>query len=124
MAEPRDTQARPDPRYTDPVYDDRLHARPSHLDTEPADPALDPLARVNDPVLADRPMATNGRGAWIAAGIVATLLVIAVIAFSSGTATDPGTTAVIPDTMEQTTPAPVTPETAPVAPSNVPPANQ
>jgi Meckel syndrome type 1 protein len=51
-------------------------------------------------------MASSGRGGLIAAGIVAALLVIAVIAFTSGTTTDPGTTAVIPDQTEDTAPAP------------------
>ncbi len=131
MAEPTNNDPRPDPRYTDPVYDDRLHARPSH-----ADPALDPaVQRVNDPILAERPMATSGRGGLVAAGVIAVLLVIAVIAFSSGTTTDPGTTAVIPDQTE-TAPAPTAPgvtpvepaapEAAPVQPTEpaTPPANQ
>lgn len=113
MAEPTKNDPRPDPRYTDPVYDDRLHARPSHVD-----PALDPaVQRVNDPVMAERPMATSGRGGLIAAGVIAVLLVIAVIAFSSGTTTDPGTTAVIPDQTEQTTPAPTAPEAVPAQPA-------
>jgi len=132
MAEPTNNDPRPDPRYTDPVYDDRLHARPSHVD-----PALDPaVQRVNDPIMAERPMATSGRGGLIAAGVIAVLLVIAVIAFSSGTATDPGTTAVIPDQTEETAPAPTAPgvtptqptapETAPAQPTEpaTPPANQ
>lgn len=132
MAEPTNNDPRPDPRYTDPVYDDRLHARPSHTD-----PALDPaVQRVNDPIMAERPMATGGRGGLIAAGVIAVLLVIAVIAFSSGTTTDPGTTAVIPDQTEETAPAPTapgvtptqptTPETAPAQPTEpaTPPANQ
>ena len=136
MAEPTDPRfgdsqsadpRRPvDPHRGDPVYDDRLHARPS-------DPALDPAARVNDPVLADRPMATGGRGGLIAAGVIAALLVIAVIAFSSGTTTDPGTTAVIPDQTQETAPAPApapgvtpAPEAAPEQPAapTIPPANQ
>jgi hypothetical protein len=113
MAEPHNPNRHPDPRHdpqadpklhhSDPVYDDRLHARPA----DPAiDPAYDPAQRVNDPVLSDRPMASSGRGGLIAAGIVAALLVIAVIAFTSGTTTDPGTTAVIPDQTEDTAPAP------------------
>lgn len=113
MAEPTNNDPRPDPRYTDPVYDDRLHARPSHVD-----PALDPaVQRVNDPIMAERPMATNGRGGLVAAGVIAVLLVIAVIAFSSGTTTDPGTTAVIPDQTQETAPAPTAPGVTPVEPA-------
>lgn len=110
MTEPRNPDPRnPDPRPTDPAYGDRMHARPPYTD-----PAIDPLT---DPVLAERPMRTNGRGGLIAAGIIAVLLVIAVIAFSSGTVTDPGTTAVIPDQTEQTTPPPAeTPGTMPEQP--------
>lgn len=119
MAEPTKNDPRPDPRYTDPVYDDRLEARPPH-----ADPALDPARRVNDPVMAERPMATGGRGGLIAAGVIAVLLVIAVIAFGSGTTTDPGTTAVIPDQTE-TAPAPTAPGVTPAEPTDpaAPPAN-
>lgn len=119
MAEPTNNDPRRDPRPTDPVYDDRLHARPSH-----ADPALDPAARVNDPVLAERPMATSGRGGLIAAGVIAVLLVIAVIAFTSGTTTDPGTTAVIPDQTEEQAPAPTAPGVTPDAPTEPAPADQ
>ena len=124
MAEPTKNDPRPDPRYTDPVYDDRLHARPSHTD-----PALDPaVQRVNDPIMAERPMATSGRGGLVAAGVIAVLLVIAVLAFGSGTMTDPGTTAVIPDQTE-TAPAPTAPGVTPAEPTQpaepaTPPANQ
>lgn len=99
------------------------------------DPAWDPVQRANDPLLADRPVSTGGRGGLIAAGIIAALLVIAVIAFSSGTMTDPGTTAVIPDQTQQTAPettpapalaptAPTAPGVTPVQPSDTAPANQ
>jgi len=124
MAKPGENDPRPDPRYTDPVYDDRLQARPAD-----ADPVLDPAARrVNDPVMAERPMATGGRGGLIAAGVIAVLLVIAVLAFGSGTMTDPGTTAVIPDQTE-TAPAPTAPGVTPAEPTQpaepaTPPANQ
>lgn len=134
MADPRTPDPRhPDPRHNDPVYEDRLHGRPSHTDPL-ADPAIDPaLQRANDPLLADRPIQTSGRGGLVAAGVIAVLVVIAVIAFSSGTTTDPGTTAVIPDqtqeTMPQETmPAPETvptepaPETAPAQPFETAPA--
>lgn len=107
----------PDPRHRDPVYDDRLQARPSHLDPTPhLDPTLDPAARANDPLLADRP-ASGGRGGLIAAGIIAVLLVVAVVAFSSGTTTDPGTTAVIPDQTQDAAPATPAPDAAPMAPA-------
>lgn len=105
MSDPRT----PDPRNSDPAYEDRLHTRPPL-----ADPAADPLK--TDPVLADRPIDTRGRGGWIAAGIIAVLLVIAVIAFTSGTTTDPGTTAVIPDQTQQTTPDTTAPDAAPAQP--------
>lgn len=106
MTDPRN----PDPRHTDPAYEDRLHTRPPHTD-----PAMDPLK--TDPILSERPMQTSGRGGLIAAGIIAVLLVIAVIAFSSGTATDPGTTAVIPDQTQETTPGTTTPDAAPQEPA-------
>lgn len=106
MTDPRT----PDPRHTDPAYEDRLHMRPPHTD-----PAADPLR--TDPILSDRPIHASGRGGLIAAGIIAVLLVIAVIAFSSGTATDPGTTAVIPDQTEQTMPGTTAPDAAPQQPA-------
>jgi Meckel syndrome type 1 protein len=129
MAEPHDPNRRTDPghdpradpglHHSDPVYDDRLHARPTDPAVDP-DAAFDPaVRRANDPVLSERPMAT-GRGGLIAAGIVAALLVIAVIAFSSGTNTDPGTTAVIPDQTD-TAPAPA-PDAAPQPPATPAPA--
>lgn len=100
MTDPRT----PDRNNTDPAYEDRLHKRPPL-----SDPAADPL--YVDPTLADRPINTRGRGGLIAAGIIAILLVIAVIAFSSGTMTDPETTAVIPDQTE-VTPQPAQPSDA------------
>src|SRR5690606_33210100 len=74
MADPR----APDPRNVDP--------------TAPHAPYSDPAA---DPLLTDhRPVTRGGsRGGLIAAGVIAVLLVVALIAFSSGTTTDPGTTA-------------------------------
>lgn len=109
--DPRD----PDQHHADPAYEDRLHGRLPY-----SDPAADPVR--TDPLLADQPMVTRGRGGWIAAGIIAALLVVAVIAFSSGTVTDPGTTAVIPDATQETMPetsAPDTimPEAPPVEPA-------
>lgn len=85
--------------------------RPPHTDPTLSDPAL-------DPALSDRHVhpAGSGRGGLIAAGVIAVLLVIAVIAFSSGTTTDPGTTAVIPDQTEETAPAPA-PEATPTQPA-------
>lgn len=102
MNDPRN----PDPRPVDPAYEGRQHVQPPHTD-----PAL-------DPALSDRHVnATgSGRGGLVAAGVIAVLLVIAVIAFSSGTTTDPGTTAVIPEETQETAPAPV-PEAAPVQPA-------
>lgn len=115
MTDPRN----PDPRHDDPVYEDRLHARPPY--TDPADTLADPaLQRANDPLLSDRPMPTSGRSGLVAAGIIAVLLVIAVIAFSSGTVTDPGTTAVIPDQTQDTVPTTPAPEAAPVDPAPQP----
>lgn len=88
MTDPRT----PDPRHIDPNY-------PSQAPHTPyGDPAADP--RISDrPVYPDR-----GRGGLIAAGVIAVLLVIALIAFSTGPATDPGTTAVIPDQTEEIAP--------------------
>lgn len=131
MTDPSTPDRRPlDQRpLRDPGRDPGLEPPP-----DPAlDPTWDPAQRANDPLLADRPAATGGRGGLIAAGIIAALLVIAVIAFSSGTVTDPGTTAVIPDRTEQTTTAPQTtpaptaptaPGVTPAQPSDAAPANQ
>lgn len=122
MADPNNPDRRPlDQRpLRDPGRDPGLEPP-----LDPAlDPAWDPAQRAIDPLLAGRPAATGGRGGLIAAGIIAALLVIAVIAFSSGTATDPGTTAIIPDRTEQTTPAPTAPGVTPVQPSDAAPANQ
>lgn len=98
-----------DPRPIDPNYP---HATPS--------PYSDPAA---DPRLADRPLAPErGRGGLIAAGVIAVLLVIALIAFNTGPNTDPGTTAVIPDQTE-TAPAPTANEpSATPAPDTLAPA--
>lgn len=90
-------QRPPDPRHVDPNYPG----------VRPDSPYGDP---VNDPRFGGPPVGSGGgRGGLIAAGVIAVLLVIALIAFSSGPGTDPGTTAVIPDQSGETTPAPVTP---------------
>ncbi|MEO3387159.1 hypothetical protein [Mesorhizobium sp. CAU 1741] len=89
MADPRT----PDPRHQgDPLSPDAPHAVPNA-------PYRDPAA---DPRIANQTIIqpSSGRGGIIIAGIVAALLVVAVIAFTSGPATDPGTTAVIPETTE------------------------
>lgn len=84
-------------------------------------PYSDPVA---DPVLANQTVIrepSGGRGGFIAAGIIAALLVVALIAFTSGPGTDPATTAVIPAQEDQAVP---TPEASPsIAPSEVPPAD-
>lgn len=90
---------------SDPKFDDPRRA-PSPLQDqkEPPHSALDPAA---DPRLDgyDGPRGSR-RSGLIAAGIIAILLVIALIAFTTGPATDPGTTAVIPDQSEDTAPPP------------------
>ena len=81
-----------DPRHNDP-RDADLPPLPGHPDAPLSyrDPAADPrLATYEAP-------RSGGRSGLIAAGIIAALLVIALIAFSTGPATDPGTTAVIPE---------------------------
>lgn len=110
MNDPRN----PDPRPVDPAYEDRAHTRPPYTD-----PALDPI--LSDPHVHP---AGSGRGGLVAAGVIAVLLVIAVIAFTSGTTTDPGTTAVIPDQSEQITPAPQVDPVQPIPSEQQPPANQ
>lgn len=97
-----------DPRRVDPGHPDGPRVTPPSPYT---DPAADPRV-ANETVVHN----SNGRGGLIAAGVIAVLLVIALIAFSSGPGTDTGTTAVIPDQQtEQTTePAPApAPEAAP-----------
>ena len=83
-----------DPRNPDP----RQNADP----TPPDGPRVMPQAPYNEPA-ADPRVAnqtvvhtSRGYGGIIAAGIIAALLVVAVIAFSTQPGTDPGTTAVIP----------------------------
>lgn len=101
-----------DPRLSDP----RDPARPTYTDPIPGAPYRDPAA---DPRIANQTVVqpSSGRGGLIAAGVIAALLVIALIAFSTGPSTDPGTTAVIPDqTTDEMAPAPA-PEAAPAAPS-------
>ena len=87
-----------DPRNLDPN-------RPNPADPlDPRSPYSDPAA---DPRIANQTVVSpsGGRGGLIAAGVIAVLLVIALIAFSSGPSTDPGTTAVIPDATEESAPA-------------------
>ncbi len=109
MADPRT----PDPRHQgDPLYPDAPHAGPN---PPYSDPAADPRI-ANQTIVQPR----SGRGGIIIAGIVAALLVIALIAFTSGPATDPGTTAVIPEQSGETIPPTDTapaPEAAPSAPA-------
>lgn len=91
---------------SDPRIDDPRRAPPPPQDQqEPVRSALDPAT---DPRLDgdDGPRGSR-RSGLIAAAIIAVLLVIALIAFTTGPATDPGTTAVIPDQSEDTAPAPV-----------------
>ena len=98
----------PDPRHTDPTYPQGS----PHMPPPYGEPG-------SDPRLSDRPVdSPSGRGGLIAAGIIAVLLVIALIAFSSGPTTDPGTTAVIPEQSEGMTPAPE----QPAAPQDTTPA--
>lgn len=76
----------------------------------------DPAA---DPRIANQTVVTSSRGygGIVAAGIIAALLVVAVIAFSTQPGTDPGTTAVIPQPgVEQGEDAPAAPEAAPAEP--------
>lgn len=88
------------------MTDPRIH------DPRPADPNFPAQAPYSDPAadprLADgKPIHPgSGRGGLIAAGVIAVLLVVALIAFSTGPATDPGTTAVIPDQGGEMAPAP------------------
>lgn len=96
MSDPRSPDRIPDPRPNDPDT-------PYVASSAYSDPAADPR-------IADRPLpAERGRGGLIAAGIIAVLLVVALIAFSRGPSTDPGTTAVIPDHSGETAPAPAAP---------------
>lgn len=107
-----------DPRRVDPGHPDGPRVAPH---SPYSDPAADPRI-VNETVVHNR----SGRGGLIAAGIIAALLVIALIAFSSGPGTDPGTTAVIPEQQsEETAPAPA-PEAAPAQPAEptTPPAQE
>lgn len=103
-----------DPRRVDPGHPDGPRVAPRSPYT---DPAADPRV-VNETVVHN----SNGRGGLIAAGVIAVLLVIALIAFSSGPGTDAGTTAVIPEQQnEQTAPAPA-PEAAPAPAEEAAPA--
>ena len=94
----------PDPRHTDPTYPGSPTGSPYN----------DPSA---DPRLSERPpYSGGGRSGLIAAAVIAVLLVIALIAFSSGPTTDPGTTAVIPEQNEEMAPAPEAAPEQPAAP--------
>lgn len=109
-----------DPRHTDPRDPrDGLPPLPGHPD-EPLsyrDPAADPrLANY------EGPRGSSGRSGMIAAGIIAALLVIALIAFSTGPATDPGTTAVIPEQGEEFAPSAMDEAPAAVPEAEVDPA--
>ena len=105
---------------TDPQNPDPRRADPNAPPPPFNDPAADPRLNDYQPV-----PASSGRSGLIAAGVIAVLLVIALIAFSSGPATDPGTTAVIPDQTEETAPAPdAAPELAPATPDATAPAGE
>lgn len=101
MADPRTPEQR---QYVDPAHPDAPRVMPQS-------PYSDPAA---DPRIANQTIVTpsSGRGGLIAAGVIAVLLVIGLIAFTSTPGTDPGTTAVIP----QTDVEPVAPEAAPAEP--------
>lgn len=97
MADPRS----PDPRNpADPSSSppDTPFAAPH---TPYSDPAADPLIIHPTPV-----PPRSSAGGWIAAGVVAALVVIAALAFTSGPSTDPATTAVIPDQTDNAVPTP------------------
>ena len=101
-----------DPRTPDP----RDPRDPTYSDPIPGAPYRDPA----DPRIANQTVVTpsSGRGGLIAAGVIAVLLVIALIAFTSGPSTDPGTTAVIPNqTTEGMAPAPEAAPADPAAPA-------
>lgn len=100
-----------DPRTPDPRLDPGHPDGPRVAPHSPySDPAADPRI-VNENVVRT---GESGRGGLIAAGVIAVLLVIGLIAFSSGPATDPGTTAVIPEQTQEMAPAP---EAAPADPA-------
>jgi len=128
MADPRS----PDPRYPvdpSPSHPDAPFAAPH---TPYSDPAADPL--ITHPAAVPP---RSSAGGWIAAGVVAALVGIAALAFTSGPGTDPATTAVIPDQTDSAVPTPnaspavpgtdVAPEgttpSAPVTPAAPPTAN-
>lgn len=115
-----------DPRIPDP----RDPASPAYTDPIPGAPYREPIA---DPRIANQTVVQprSGQGGLIAAGVIAALLVIALIAFSTGPSTDPGNTAAIPEQpVEQTAPAPEAAPapgvTAPMeqAPSDAAPADE
>ena len=95
-----------DPRSPDPGYPvDPTPSHPNAPYTAPHSPYSDPAA---DPLIT-HPAAVpprSGAGGWIAAGVVAALVIIAALAFTSGPGTDPATTAVIPDQTENAVPTP------------------
>lgn len=94
---------------SDPIHDPRRHD-PAAAQTPYRDPALDPRPGER------RADTGSGRGGLIAAGVIAALLVVALLAFNMGPGTDPSTTAVIPEQTQQTPPAAV-PEAVPAVPA-------
>lgn len=89
-----------DPGRNDPHTPDPTRPADPDLAGRPyADPAADP--RIGQPYAEP---SSGGRAGLVAAGIIAVLLIIALVAFSTGPGTDPGTTAVIPDQSEQAAP--------------------
>ena len=101
-----------DPRIPDP----RDPASPTYTDPIPGAPYREPAA---DPRIANQTVVQprSGSSGLIAAGVIAVLLVIALIAFTTGPSTDPGNTAAIPDqTTSEPAPAPA-PEAVPATPA-------
>lgn len=106
-----------DPRSVDPRDPARPGERSPYNDPTYSDPAAEPHV-ANQTVV--RP--SGGRGGLIAAAVIAVLLVIALIAFTAGPSTDPGTTAVIPEQTEGTAPAAPDATAPEAAPSDAEPA--
>lgn len=94
-----------DPRNPDPRAQDQAYTDPAASPYR--DPVMEPRVTTQTVV-----QPSSGRGGLVVAGLIAVLLIVALIAFTSGTTTDPGTTAVIPEQAEEVSPAP-TPEAAP-----------
>lgn len=104
MADHRTPDSRP------PV--DPIAVHPDAPNVMPHEPYSDPAA---DPQIARQPVPPRSNiGGLMAVGVIAVLLIIAVIAFGSGPGTDPATTAVIPDQQDQMVP---TPSASPAIPS-------